>query len=226
MQISYWRALRQGSHLSTQTARFWLVAINLSCFWLAIRLTCEKHIIDSPPRALTAFFCYSPYAAPFCGPHQLIVCLFCHLDQCNSALGMGNFKIPPRSLLASREIVYWPDDNGRINNTVSGWCAGVISDKEWFQIQFDTDHYVTAVANQATPKGFVLEFTVAYSRGIGWFDYMENGTIKVHLTDVLGSSRNLRFRWRGKITWRVTEPKGCTVEALVSDHHGNSKKWS
>ncbi|KAJ7379104.1 hypothetical protein OS493_018903 [Desmophyllum pertusum] len=101
-------------------------------------------------------------------------------DQCNSALGMGNFKIPPRSLLASREIVDWPDNNGRINinNTVSGWCAGVISDKEWFQIQFDTDHYVTAVANQATLKGFVLEFTVAYSRGIGWFDYMENGTIK------------------------------------------------
>ena len=98
---------------------------------------------------------------------------------CNSALGMGNFKIPPGSLLASRQVSYWPDDNGRINDTVGGWCAGVSSDKEWFQIQLDTEHYISAVATQGTNRGFVYQFTLAFSQGLGWFDYMENGTIKV-----------------------------------------------
>lgn len=93
---------------------------------------------------------------------------------------MANFEIPPGALHASRATAYWEPYHGRINDSVSGWCAGIVSDKEWFQIMFDTDHYITAVANQATPRGWVMEFTLAYSRGIGWFDYMENGTIKVH----------------------------------------------
>ena len=105
--------------------------------------------------------------------------LFFILDQCNSALGMSNFKIPASALHASRSTAYWEYYNGRINDSVSGWCVGYVSDKEWFQITFDTDHYITAVAHQATSRGWVLEFTLAYSRGIGWFDYMENGTIKV-----------------------------------------------
>ena len=107
----------------------------------------------------------------------MFACLY--LDHCSSPLGMGNFKIPSEALQASRSIAYWEHYNGRINDSVSGWCANVISDKEWFQIKFDTDHYVTAVANQATYRGWVLEFTLAYSRGLGWFDYMENGTVKV-----------------------------------------------
>lgn len=98
---------------------------------------------------------------------------------------MGNFKIPSEALHASRSESYWEPYNGRINDSVSGWCANLISDEEWFQIKFDTDHYVTAVANQATPRGWVLEFTLAYSRGLGWFDYMENGTIKVQYYSML-----------------------------------------
>ena len=110
---------------------------------------------------------------------------------------MGNFKIPSEALHASRSKASWESYKGRINDSVSGWCANLISDKEWFQIKFDTDHYVTAVANQATPRGWVLEFTLAYSRGLGWFDYMENGTIKVQCYSIyskilLYSSRNGR----------------------------------
>jgi len=109
----------------------------------------------------------------------MICLLLLPLDQCSSPLGMENFKIPSEALHASRSTAYWEPYNGRINDSVSGWCANLISDKEWFQIKFDTYHYVTAVANQATARGWVLEFTLAYSRGLGWFDYMENGTIKV-----------------------------------------------
>lgn len=101
---------------------------------------------------------------------------------------MENFKIPSEALRASRSTAYWEPYNGRINDSVSGWCASLISDKEWFQIKFDTDHYVTAVANQATSRGWVLEFTLAYSRGLGWFDYMENGTIKVQCYSLLKPS--------------------------------------
>ena len=92
---------------------------------------------------------------------------------------MGNFKIPPGSLLASRQSAYWPDENGRINDTVSGWCAGISSDHEWYQINLETEHYITSVANQGTHLGFVYEFSLAFNRGRGWFDYIENGTIKV-----------------------------------------------
>lgn len=109
----------------------------------------------------------------------ILIFLLLSLDMCNSALGMANFKIPPGSLLASRQSSYWPDENGRINDTVSGWCAGISSDQEWYQINLKTEHYITAVANQGTHLGFVYEFSLAFSRGLGWFDYMENGTIKV-----------------------------------------------
>ena len=56
---------------------------------------------------------------------------------------------------------------------------GYSTDREWYQITLDTEHYITAVANQGTPRGFVYEFSLAFSRGLGWFDYKENGTIKV-----------------------------------------------
>ena len=118
---------------------------------------------------------------------------------CNSALGMGNFKIPPGALHASRDRGYWEKWNGRINDTVSGWCAGLSSDQEWYQISLDTEHYITAVANQGTPMGFVYEFTMAFSRGLAWFDYMENGTIKVqnNLPYITGCVMNqiLRSNW-------------------------------
>lgn len=117
------------------------------------------------------------------------ICLpFLPLDQCNSPLGMENFQIPSEALRASRSTSYWEPYNGRINDSVTGWCANLVSDKEWFEIKFDTDHYVTAVANQATPRGWVLEFTLAYSRGLGWYDYMENGTIKVQCYFMLKQS--------------------------------------
>lgn len=119
---------------------------------------------------------------------KLISLPFLPLDQCNSPLGMENFEIPSEALRASRSTAYWEPYNGRINDSVSGWCAGLISDKEWFEIKFDTDHYVTAVASQATARGWVLEFTLAYSRGLGWFDYMENGTIKVQSYSMLKPS--------------------------------------
>ena len=74
---------------------------------------------------------------------------------------------------------HWPYNSGRTNDTVSGWCTGISSDQEWFQIDLKTEHYITAVVNQGTVKGFVYEFTLAFSRGLGWLDYMENGTAKV-----------------------------------------------
>ena len=94
---------------------------------------------------------------------------------------MENFEIPSESLQASRSTAHWEYYNARINDSVSGWCVGKVSDQEWFQIQFNSNHYITAVANQGTHRGFVIEFTLAFSRGLDWFDYHENGTIKVRV---------------------------------------------
>lgn len=92
---------------------------------------------------------------------------------------MSNLKIPSHNLHASRDTAYWERWNARINDNVSGWCVGYSTDREWYQITLDAEHYITAVANQGTPRGFVYEFSLAFSRGLGWFDYKENGTIKV-----------------------------------------------
>lgn len=92
---------------------------------------------------------------------------------------MANGKIPSESILASRHTAYWERYNARLSDKVSGWCAGISSDQEWLQIDLRTEHYITAVANQGTYRGFMYEYIMAFSRGFGWFDVMENGTVKV-----------------------------------------------
>lgn len=97
-------------------------------------------------------------------------------------LTVGNVQLQnpqPSYLHASRDTAYWERWNARINDNVSGWCVGYSTDREWYQITLDAEHYITTVANQGTHRGFVCEFSLAFSRGLGWFDYKENGTIKV-----------------------------------------------
>lgn len=167
--------VKQTICLHIQYIIYWMLCSVLCPFLVWLFLTRRKHT-STFSTALNA--CYLSFVFH---TSCWIAYPLCHLDKCNSALGMGNFKIPPGSLLASRELRYWERYNARINDTVSGWCAGIVSDQEWFQIQFRTDHYITAVASQGTTRGFVLEFTLAYSRGLEWFDYKENGTIKVSI---------------------------------------------
>ncbi|XP_065838351.1 lactadherin-like [Oscarella lobularis] len=146
--------------------------------------------------------------------------------QCDFPLGMSTGAIAGHQIFASSSHAH-PGcgiSSSRLNqftNPVGSWCAGVIDENQWLQINLGGVHHVTAISTQgrAFANEWVTSYWVSYSLdGDSWRDYQDGRVFQANDDRDSVVKRGLRFvaqyvrihprTWLGHISMRV-EVYGC-----------------
>ena len=112
------------------------------------------------------------------------------LSACADALGMEDVYIPDESIISSS---HWASSTSRRSrlfmSSEYSWMPGLMDRNAFLQIEIDkTDHVITGVASQGHRDipAAVVKFQLSFSRdGLHWFDYKEDGEIRVKVNFLL-----------------------------------------
>ncbi|KAL9983324.1 hypothetical protein ACROYT_G005476 [Oculina patagonica] len=148
---------------------------------------------------------------------------------CSAALGMEDYHIPDSSILSTSKWNSYHSYRGRLFLSTQAWMGERTDRNSFLQITVGiTDHVITAVATQADQinKMAVVKFQLSFSSdGLHWFDYREDGEVRVFTSTPLTNTvtkhflkqnvtaRFVRFwpkEWFGRRRMRV-EVYGCEV---------------
>ena len=98
---------------------------------------------------------------------------------------MEDNHIPYRSVLSSSFHGSYYAKRGRLFSSTYTWMAATTDRNAFLQIEVGTtNHVITAVATQGhnTNKAAVVKFQLSFSSDIlQWFDYREDGDVKVNM---------------------------------------------